>query len=439
MRRRQLLSSALAGSLFLAGCQQRDTDAKTTTTTATSPTASATRTTEPTTIETEQTEPTEPSEAVIGGDSWRLPDSVWPQPYRSPSKTAYLPSGPGFTSAPDIDWSRTPTTEKDPYSPAFTPPAIVDDELYTVQALLFGPQVAQPEEHFLNALTPDGDERWTEPITADDDSTPVPTFPVVHGDHALVGVDKEVQVFDRETGDLAWTVGVEDSVEGLIPTPDRVYVRAGRSICAIAAERRRWTTPFEEYPGTLAVGIDAVFATTSRRLHRLDPASGRIRWTQELPAVEGGWAVNRLLAVPGGVLARQNSGHLYAYTASGKEVWRTRGIEDALATDGNTLFAGTNGSVRALRVADGEPLWERRCEEIPGCGGGRQPLSLAATADNVYVPLEDQTLAALDTRDGSVRWSQSTPEMVERIALTTDAVYGVGDSLDPLVRFAVNN
>lgn len=436
MRRRQFLNSALAGSLFLAGCQQRDRDARTTTTTTTSPTASASRTTEPTTTETEQTEPSEPSEAVIGGDPGRLPDTVWPQPYRSPSKTAYLPSGPGFTSAPHIHWSRTPTTEKDPYSPAFTPPAIVDDELYTVRALVYGPQVAQPEEHFLHALTPDGEERWTEPITADDDSTPVPTFPVVHGDHVLVGVDKEVQAFDRETSDLGWTVGVEESVEGLIPTPDRVYVRAGRSISAITAERRRWMTPFEDYPGTLAVGSDAVFTTTSRRLHRLDPASGRIRWTQELPAVEGGWAVSRLLAVPGGVLARQYSGHLYGFTESGREVWRTSGIEDALATDGNTLFAGTTGSVRALRVADGELLWERRCKEIPDCGSGRQPLSLAATADNVYVPLEDQTLAALNMRDGSVRWSRSTPNMVERLALTPDAVYGVGRSLDPIIRFA---
>lgn len=438
MRRRQLLTSALAGSLFLAGCQQRDTDARTTTIPTTSPTASATRPTESTTIETETTTPSAPSEATIGGNPGPLPDSVWPQPYRSPSKTAYLPSGPGISSAPRIDWSRTPAAD-DPYSPVFTPPVIVDEELYTVQALVFGPEVPQPEKHYLKAFSSDGDERWSAPLTANDDSTPVPTFPAIHGDNILVGVDKEVQAFGRETSDLAWTVGVEDSVEGLIPTSERVYVRAGRSISAIIADRMSWTTPFEEYPGTIAVGSDAMFVTTSRRLHRLDPASGRFRWTQELPAVDGGWAVNRLLAVPGGVLARQYSGHLYAYTARGKEVWRTSGIADALATDGTTVFAGTTGSVRALRVADGEHLWERRCEEIPGCEGGREPLSLAATADTVYVPLEDQSLAALDRRDGSVRWSRSTPEMVERIALTADAVYAVGGRLDPIIRFSVAN
>lgn len=429
--RRSLLRAAGALGIGLAGCQRRATD--TTTTTSTTPTA--TTTTEPTTTDTETTETSEPPADAIGGEPGPLPDSVWPHPYRTPSKTAYLPSGPRFTSAPDVDWTHTPTTENDSYSPAFTPPVVVDDELYTVQALLFGPERPAPEKHFLKAFSTEGNERWTAPLTGDDDSTPVPTFAAVHGDVVVVGVEDEVQAFDRPSGELVWAIEVEDSAEGITPTPDRVYVRSDRSIAAVTAESRSWTTPFEEYPETLAVGTDAVYVTTSRRVHRLDPASGQSTWTQQLPAVGGGWAVNRLLTVPGGVIARQHSGHLYAYTASGEEVWRTSGIEDALTTDGTTLFAGTTGSVRALQVANGDVVWERTCDGIPGCTGASEPLSLAAMADSVYVPLDDDRLAALDTRDGTVRWSRTTPDWVERIALTTDAVYGVGDSTDPIVRF----
>lgn len=429
-RSRRALLQALAGTAAaLAGCQS---DGETTTTRTTTTT---TTTTTSTTTETATTSE-EPEPSAIGGDPGPLPDLVWPHPQRAASKTAYLPAGPGITHAPAVDWAKKPTWDESGHTPVYSPPVVVDDEVYTVLELRFGPQQPAPEEHYLEASMADGSKRWRAPLAAPDNSTPVPTPPAVHGAVVLVGVDQAVQAVDRETGDLAWRVAVEDSVAGVTPAGERIYVRAHRSVAAIEGQTVAWRTPFEEYPGALAVGADALFVATTRRLHLLDRSTGRVQWTKALPAVEGGWAVDQLLAVPGGVIARQNSGDLYAYTADGREVWRTNGIKGAIATDGTTLYVGTSESIRALRVHDGEERWERTCSAMGGCANGGQPLSLVATDDTVYAPLARERLAALTTSDGAVRWHRTTPEWVERLALTEDAIYGVGDSVtDQLVRF----
>lgn len=381
--------------------------------------------------------PTEtPPGTDLGGGPGPLPEQVWPHPHRAPSKTGYLPAGPGITTAPTIDWANSPTWEETGHTPVYSPPVVADDEIYTVLELRYGPQKAEPEDQYLEAYTVDGARRWRSPLAAPDGSTPVPTPPAVHGAVVLVGVDQAVQAVDRATGDLAWQVDVEDPVAGITPAREHMYVRGNRAVIAVDDRTVAWRTPFETYPGTLAVGTEALFAGSSKRLSRLDRSTGRVRWTRDLPAVEGGWAVDRLLAVPGGVIARQNSGDLYAYTAAGQEVWRTNGITGALATDGTTLYAGTVDSVRALRVRDGEKRWERTCRQLGGCDNGGQPLRLVATDDTVYAPLARERLAALTTKDGGVRWHRPTPDWVEHLALTEDAVYAVGDSTtDRLVRF----
>jgi len=97
-----------------------------------------------------------------------------------------------------------------------------------------------------------------------------------------------------------------------------------------------------------------MFVGSSKRISALDPTTGKIRWREDLAVVTDGWGVSSLVAVPGGVLARQNSGHVYAYTKAGVEVWRTHGLDDNFTTDGTSLYAGNGGSIRSLRVANGE-------------------------------------------------------------------------------------
>jgi len=266
------------------------------------------------------------------------------------------------------------------------------------------------------------------------DSTPVPSLPVIHDEFVLLGLDQVLGAYERSTGDTAWTVDIGEGIHTIVPTPQRIVVRASRAIVAVVNGDKQWTVPYKVYPSAMAVASDTVFVGSSKRISALDSATGKIRWREDLPAVTDGWGVSSLVAVPGGVLARQNSGHVYAYTKAGVEVWRTHGLDDNFATDGTSLYASNSGSIRSLRVANGEVVWERTCDKISGCAGAIDVLDIAATEDNVIAALEDGLVVGLDAHTGSVRWATQAPISIEGLAITGNAIYGVGDIDDPMIK-----
>jgi len=426
--RRALLQALACTATALAGCQS-DTGSVTT-----PPTATTETTTSPTATTTTVRTTTEGSESgAIGGDFESLPVQAWPLPDRGPSNSAYLPDGPRFGTTPRVDWELAPTNpDDDTYSPRYLQPVVAGGTIYAVNALVYGTNVARPDDQLLRAVNTDGEERWTAPVSAGD-STPVPSLLALHDEDVLLGLDQVLRAYDRSNGDTAWTVDIDDGIHRIVPTPQRLVVRGHRSIVAVADGDTQWTLPYEMYPSAMAVGPDTVFAGSSKRISALDPATGEIRWREDLPDVADGWGVSSLIALPGGVLARQQSGHVYAYTDAGVEVWRTQGIADNFATDGSSLYVSTAGTVRSLRVANGEVVWERTCDEISNCTGAKVS-DVTATDDDVVAAFDDGVVVGLDARTGDLRWTIQTPITVEGLALTDDAIYAVGDIDEPMIR-----
>lgn len=425
--RRALLQTLAGTATVFAGCQSDIQSTTTRTTTSTTSTSTTTNTSSTTT--TEETNP-----EAIGGDLGSLPEIVWPLPDRGPSNSAYLPTGPSFGTEPGVGWKFAPMNpDEGHYSPQYLQPVVAGDTIYAVNALKYGANVAQPDNQYLRAISTAGEERWTVSLSAGD-STPVPSLPAIHDDFLLLGLSQTLRARERSTGEVAWTVDIGESIHTIVPTSQRIVVRGSRAIVAVANDDTQWTVPYEVYPSAIAVGSDTVFVGSSKRLSALDPATGKIRWREDLPAVSDGWGVSSLVAVPGGVLVRQNSGHVYAYTKAGVEVWRTHGLDDNFATDGTFLYAGKAGGIRSFRVANGEVVWERTCDEISGCVEAIDVLDIAATEDSVIAALGDGLVVSLDARTGSVQWATKTPFTIESLAITGNGIYGVGDIDDPMIQ-----
>ncbi|WP_336022673.1 PQQ-binding-like beta-propeller repeat protein [Halobellus salinisoli] len=321
----------------------------------------------------------------------------------------------------------------DHYSPRYLQPVIAEDTIYAVNALTYGANVALPENQYLRAVSTAGEERWTVTLSAGD-STPVPSLPAIRDDLVLLGLDQILRAYERSTGETAWTVDIDEGIHTIVPTSQRIVVRGSRAIIAVASGDKQWTVPYEVYPSAMAVAQDTVFVGSSKRISALDPATGKIQWREDLPSVTDGWGVSSLVVVPGGVLARQNSGHVYAYTKTGVKVWQASEIDDNFATDGTSLYAGGAGSIRSIRVANGEIAWERTCDEISGCGGTINVLDVTATEDGVIAALEDGFIVGLDACTGSVQWVTQAPITIESLAITDNAIFGVGDLDDPMIQ-----
>jgi len=158
-----------------------------------------------------------------------------------------------------------------------------------------------------------------------------------------------------------------------------------------------------------------------------------VRWSVALPA--------RAVAAPtiAGdlIVVGLESGHVVAYSAKdGKEAWRVAlRADQAIVADGTLLFVAAGDTVRALDAADGKVLWEVPSgrltapllvqggwliaatagqliafREIDGAkvwGHETGPQHVRATieGDNLYVPLDEGRLLALDLGTGSERWT----------------------------------
>jgi outer membrane protein assembly factor BamB len=184
----------------------------------------------------------------------------------------------------------------------------------------------------------------------------------------------------------------------------------------LATGRQRWRAVLD--PGTdlewgapvAEAGLVLVADTPSHqgsaptsRLHALDLASGRVRWTADLASPEQGFHTQRPLVADGRVFAVAPSGNLLAFDAgSGRELWRQR--------RGPTLplLVGVSGG-RVLAVM------ERNLVSLDaGTGGRRWALPVgagetwAALADGTVHVVTDDGLVAVDASTGRERWRAPT-------------------------------
>jgi outer membrane protein assembly factor BamB len=108
--------------------------------------------------------------------------------------------------------------------------------------------------------------------------------------------------------------------------------------------------------------------------------------------------------------------------ADGTKVWSVPSppATAPLLVEGGWVIAATEHAVVALRSADGTQVWNR-----PLAGAEVMP---AIEGDNLYVPLTDGRLLALDLRTGEDRWTKTfVGPLSEVLAFPDRILFGTGD------------
>jgi outer membrane protein assembly factor BamB len=142
------------------------------------------------------------------------------------------------------------------------------------------------------------------------------------------------------------------------------------------------------------------------RAYALDPATGAVRWTYQIPGPTPLAFSSTAEVADGSVYLGAWDGGLYALDAAwGSLRWRfpTGGSVRSrpAASDGVVYVGSDDHVVYALRAADGAPCWRYPT--------GGEVISGPTIADGiVYAGSADHHLYALDARDGALRWQYQT-------------------------------
>ena len=264
-----------------------------------------------------------------------------------------------------------------------------------------------------------------------------------------------VEAYERETGKRVWRVELAN------PTPARPW-----------AQRIRFWMPVDDSfvsagvgagAGALFVGTDSgevialddldgrelwrarvssevaaapqtdgdivAVMTLDGKLIALDRATGARRWSYDtqVPVLTLRGAARPIL-LDGVVIAAFPNGRLVALRAKGGEpVWEHRvalpqgrseldrmvDVDGAPTVAGAALYAASyQGRIKALRLGDGNPVWEREMSSYQSLTNGQ---------GLIYVVGKDDQVNALDQQTGETTWSNATFRLR---ALTGGAVSG---------------
>ena len=353
------------------------------------------------------------------------PSFAWPQPERTASGDGFLGDGPRFETPPATTWTVRPTApaDKSEYDPVFRQPVLADGRLYVVKELTFGPNQEASGYHVLQERDAEsGGEQWSYELSTR------PTAPAVDGETVFVGAGKTVSAIDRQTGTDRWTRTFESYVQSVVPTADGCYVELDESVAVVASDGTpRWSATFDASVTTrptLASG-QLYVGTVDGSLHAVGPDGTRL-WTET--TLRDGYenddapSVETLVATDCGVYATTD-GDIYAFDSDGTFVWHAGEAYWGLATDGERLYGGTGqGHVRALDAATGEQRWE----QFFGSENHRMVDGIydspVVTDATVYAFARPETLIALDSTNGTERWTAT--RRVSDLAATEQRLYG---------------
>jgi outer membrane protein assembly factor BamB len=177
---------------------------------------------------------------------------------------------------------------------------------------------------------------------------------------------------------VAWTHDVDDDRVSLWPGTRVVVTTAAKApLVARSAETGEpvWTRTFDD-PGVVAFGNDLVYVAGPRRVAALDEATGEQRWTAETSATPA------------------------------TLTWFAGG-----------LIVGTEQDLVALRVVDGQPVWQAA---LPA-----PAVAVAADDRHVVVSTLDRALVAFDRRTGRQLRRQALVAAPVWLSLAGDRAYTV--------------
>jgi len=208
--------------------------------------------------------------------------------------------------------------------------------------------------------------------------------------------DGHLHALDARTGELAWAY----RAGGPVAASPLVWAGA-----ALLCDENGWLHALDARTGSplWKVEVGTVHATPAL----LPTAPGRA--TLLVPTWPGEVHALALSAASGRVTLEGADPTLWTYDLE-DEVWAAPAVSSDGAGDGLAIVAGWGGTVRALRLADGEDVWAHTLE-------GRVTASPVLSAGLVFLASEAGELVALDARSGAVRWHKREREGVQATPL----------------------
>jgi outer membrane protein assembly factor BamB len=180
----------------------------------------------------------------------------------------------------------------------------------------------------------------------------------------------------------------------------------------------RWSVPITARPVSppVIVGTTIVLALQSGTVAAHRVSDGNEAWHVELSA-------DQPLAADGDYVFVAAGEAIHALAAgTGSLVWRTPAgtLTAPLLVHQGWIIAASAGALTAYRAADGSKVWSRE--------SGAQRDRAEIEGDNLYVPLQDGRLLALDLRTGTERWVHRFAGAPTEILAFADRIYaGVAD------------
>lgn len=270
----------------------------------------------------------------------------------------------------------------------------------------------------------DGAQRWQTAVTG-----PVVGLDVGRGIVVAASVGG-VTALALDDGTAVWDHRVDEGVATRPAVGDGVVaVGLPSGVVSLDAESgdQRWQAPVGEGAFAPTVGDGNVYVATAERLGAFDAGDGDRRWT-----------VTPDLPVGAPPVARDDAIYLATFTEDADPGSGATGTRTAtpLPTDARRFAS----DLLALS-SDGTVRWQTGVSGRWNFTGGPPDLATAATADQVYVGV-DETLFAFDTTDGSRAWAveagrrTTAPAVLGDVVSTGDVGVAVPDGAE-LWRFEV--
>lgn len=239
-----------------------------------------------------------------------------------------------------------------------------------------------------------------------------------------------VVAFDPVTGEAFWQRGGLGGLAGPAYTlqGDLVVVAGVESLFAVRAMDGAPVWSREGVPNRriTVADPDGLYATDGRGVVAYDPATGEIRWRNDLI---GSGSV--ALAASGSLVCAEILAYVECWDPStGDPVWsRPTDFASWLAIADDRVIVGSEAGWTALEAETGEIVWAAPL--------GRSPAPVISGAGDLAFSCAGSSCFAIRTSDGSLAWTTSFEEVPADLVLDGESLFvlegsGPGSSLQVL-------
>lgn len=222
--------------------------------------------------------------------------------------------------------------------------------------------------------------------------------PVISGSMLVTGSAEGLFVLDTATGHLRWHLESDSPIFTPVVRGEDIYLGGHDGTVRkinLSSREPRWQRRFDGWIYTPAlVGDRLIAGGQGRVLYGLDARTGQTRWRRDLPQelVDRPVAVSAQQAV---IITLFNGEARLVDAYSGRTRWRLQDatVRFAPAVEpGVAYFGGYDGSVTAVSLENGEPLWQGRAGgRIRGMPSLSQSRVIVVTAENTFALFDKKT------------------------------------------------